>query len=448
MNNVLVSIAIAAILSMPSGKAHCIEIRTVTSPGGITAWLAEDQSTSIVSLRFAFLSGSADDPADRPGTANVLAKVMSDGGRGANVDTFKTKLVKWQARLSFEAERDTIQGRIDTLARSLDNVEGLASETILGDQLDPAVVAAAIEHAEREARKTARDASALAEDTWMSAAFAGHGYARPPFGDVNSISKIGSHDLSGFAERAFTRSRLVVAAAGHIDAPTLGRVVDRIFGALPGGSPLKQSRQLKLPIPGKTLTVSLPTPDTVLRFGASAPERSDPDFTAAVVMNEILGGAPFGSRLTKALRDTAGFAYSVNSRIATDSFASVLTGEAGIGPSDAERAIAIVHAEVERLGLEGPTQEELADAKARLIGSYGFGFDSTKRVADTMLALQLDRLPPDNLGTRQAAIDSITADAIKAVTRKIAGDGRLWFVVAGGVSLQSQSGKPNSTTQH
>jgi zinc protease len=447
MKALIVSTVIAAVLSMLPGKAHSIEIRTVTSQGGITAWLAEDQSSSIVSLRFAFLSGSADDPPGKSGTANVLAKAMSDGGRGGQADTFKAKLVRWQARLSFEAERDTIQGRIDTVAQSLDDVTGLAAEIILGDQLDPAVVTAATERAARDARQAAQDTSALAEDTWMAAAFAGHGYARPTSGDFNAIPTIGSRDLSEFAERAFTKSRLVVAAAGHIDTLTLAAVLDRMFAALPSGSLPKQVPQLKAPAASRTLTVPVPAPDVVLHFGASAPMRSDSDFTAAVVMNEILGGAPFGSRLTRALRDAAGIAYSVNSRITTDRYSSVLTGEAGIGPGDSERAISIVRGQVERLAQEGPTREELDNAKARLIGSYGFGFDSTKRIADTLLALQLDRLPPDSLSTRQAAIDSVTADAIKAVTRKITGEGKLWFVVAGGLLTKSQSGKPNSITQ-
>lgn len=432
MRSLFRSVAIATLLSFNCLPAQCLEIQAITSPGGITAWLAEDQSTSIVSLRFAFLAGSADDPEGKSGLANVLAKVMSEGGRGGGAETFKQMVAKRQARFSFEAGRDTIQGQLDAPADSFEDVANVAANVIEGHTIDAAVFSYAAHEATAEAAEAVRDPSFIAEDTWMAAAFAGHGYARPTYGASDALANLTLGDLEAFASGNFTRSRLKVVAAGHIDSQTLGRILDRMFGALPLGSPDYLAPRLRVTVPGRPLSIPLPTPEVILRFGAGAPGRMDADFTAAVVMNEILGGAPFGSRLTRALREDAGLAYSVSTRIVTDRFASVFTGEASIGAGEAERAMAIVRSEAQRLASEGPSSRELADAKARLVGSYGFGFDSTRRVAENLLASLLDELPSDHIAQRQAAIEAVTIDDVRRTASIVLGSEKLWFVLAGG----------------
>lgn len=435
-------IVLAAALSFICNHGECLEVQRVTTPGGLTAWLAEDTSTSVVSIRFAFLVGSADDPADKSGLATVLAIVMSDGGRGTLAKETKQHLVRRQARLAFEAGRDSIQGRIDTVANSVDDVAAVAADAITSDDVDPEIFATGVRKAMRQAGRWSREPSALAEEAWIAAAFSSHGYARPPYGNVEALAALRPHDLAEFARRNFTRSNLKVVAAGHINATALRKVLDRMFGTLPQGVADDRHQQLAVRRPDSAPILSLPTPEVVVRFGAGIPARTNGDFMATIVMNEILGGSPFGSRLTAALRDKAGLTYSVSSRVLTDRFTSVLTGEASVGPEASEQAKSIIRQEVERLATAGVDAKELADAKARLIGSYGFGFDSTKRIADNLIALQLDGLAPNHVLERNARIAAVTADDVKASAGRLFEAGHLFFVVAGGVSAPPTDAEP------
>jgi zinc protease len=198
----------------------------------------------------------------------------------------------------------------------------------------------------------------------------------------------------------FARQRLHVAVVGDIDPETLKRLLDDTFGrscrgvrhcggaeATPAEGPLVE-------------VIERDIPQSVIRFGHGSIKRDHPDFIAAYMVNSILGGGGFGSRLMQEVREARGLVYSVFSSLQPMEHAGLLFGGAGTMNERAAETIAVVREEFERMAEEGPSEEELEEAKTYLTGSYPLGFDSNSKIASRLLSIQQDDLGIDYVNRR------------------------------------------------
>jgi zinc protease len=179
------------------------------------------------------------------------------------------------------------------------------------------------------------------------------------------------------------------------------------------------------------LLAKLPIPQSVVTFGEKGIERDDPDWYAAYVVNHILGGGGFSSRLTNEVREKRGLAYSVYSALEPLRHSGVILGGVATENARVAQSIEIIRAEWRRMRDEGPTAAELEDAKTYLTGSFPLGLDSTGKIAATLVALQRDGLGIDYLDRRDALIDAVTLDDAKRVARRLFDPDALSFVVVG-----------------
>ena len=84
-------------------RAEAIDIQKVVSPHGITAWLVEDDSVPLISMSFAFAGGAAQDPADKPGVANMLSGLLDEGAGDLDSEAFQARLDELSIDMSFDA---------------------------------------------------------------------------------------------------------------------------------------------------------------------------------------------------------------------------------------------------------------------------------------------------------------------------------------------------------
>jgi zinc protease len=142
-----------------------------------------------------------------------------------------------------------------------------------------------------------KNPNSIASRAWSEAAFPNHPYGRPSDGTEESVSAITADDLETYRKRIFARDTLKIAVVGDIDAERLGRLLDNVFGDLPEKSERKPVAKVEPTKGGVQKVVEMPFPQSVALFGVGAVERKDPDFIPAFVMNQILGGGGFASRL-------------------------------------------------------------------------------------------------------------------------------------------------------
>jgi zinc protease len=272
-------------------------------------------------------------------------------------------------------------------------------------------------------RRETTSPSDIASRTWWKTAFPGHPYGRPTNGTLESVPQISAEDLKSFARRVIARDTLKVAVVGDIDAAALGPMLDRVFGALPAKAALNPVSLATMQAIGRRIVIDLDVPQAVVALGGVGLARKDPDFMTAFVVNHILGGGSFSSRLYSEIREKRGLAYGVYSYLLPlDHAALVMAGTATSGERAAD-TLKIIEAEMRRLASDGPTAEELAKAKSYLKGSYALRFDTSTKIAGQLLQIQIDELGIDYIRKRNAEIDAVTlADAKRVAKRLFSGE--------------------------
>ena len=149
-------------------------------------------------------------------------------------------------------------------------------------------------------------------------------------------------------------------------------------------------------------------------------KRDAPDFFAAVLMNEILGGGTFTSRLYDEVREKRGLAYGVNSNLVDHQHSNALIVTTATRSDRAAETLGIVKDVVKKMAEEGPTEAELEATKKYMVGAYAINnLDSSSAIAATLVELQLDNLGIDYMQRRAALIDGVTLDQVKAAAKKL-----------------------------
>ena len=149
----------------------------------------------------------------------------------------------------------------------------------------------------------------------------------------------------------------------------------------------------------------------------------------AFVLNHILGGGGLSSRLYKEVREKRGLAYSIYEALLWMDHSALFLGNTGTRADRAGETIDAVEAEIRRIAEQGPTQQELDEAKSYLKGSQMLALDTSSKLAQAMLQYQLDKLPIDYIEKRSAIVDAVTLDDVKRVSRRLWGNGLLTVIV-------------------
>jgi zinc protease len=182
---------------------------------------------------------------------------------------------------------------------------------------------------------------------------------------------------------------------------------------------------------GGTHVVPFETPQSVVIFGHEGIERFDPDFFAAYVLNQVMGGSGFSSRLMTEVREKRGLTYGIGSYLAPMDHGELYVGQFASANDRVAEAINVVRAEWARMAAEGLTEEELAKAKTYLTGSYPLRFDGNATIAGILAGMQTEGLPIEYLETRNAEIEAVTLDDVKRVAARVLRPEALTFVVVG-----------------
>jgi zinc protease len=167
-------------------------------------------------------------------------------------------------------------------------------------------------------------------------------------------------------------------------------------------------------------------------FAENGVLRHDPDYYAAVVMNHVLGGGGFGSRLMTEVRERRGLTYGIGTGLAVYDHAGLLYGSMSSDNRTAAEALAIVRAEWARFVNDGQaTADEVNDAKLNINGSFPLQLDSTSRVAQILTSIQYQNLGIDFIERRPALIDAVTLDDVKRVAHRLLHPDQLLAVAVG-----------------
>ena len=397
--------------------ARAAEIQEVTSDSGVTAWLVEDYTVPIVAIRFVFEGGSSQDPRGKEGLVNLMSGIFDEGAGELDADAFQLALDDAGAEMNFRAGSDGMSGGMRVLAEKRQEAFGLLKLAITAPRFDQAPLDRIRAQIVASIVASSRDPKRLADIAFSEALYGDHPYGRRNEGTAETLATITADDLRMAHGRMFARERLHVGVVGAIDAETLKLELDRLFGSLPEKAELAEVPDVE-PRLGQEVRIDYPLPQTSIQLAYPGIDRKDPRFFAAYLMNHVLGGGTFTSRLFGEVRERRGLAYGVGSSLSNSRHSAALVIGTGTNSERARETLTLIRDVVERMALDGPTEEELEKAKRYLIGSYAINnLDSSAAIANTLVQLQVEELGIDYIERRADIINAVTREEAAAAAR-------------------------------
>lgn len=415
-------------LALPAQAA--LEIKEVTSPGGITAWLVEDHNIPFTALEIQFRGGTSLDAPDKRGAVNLMAALIEEGSADMDSRAFAEARDALAAEFTFQAGTDSVGISARFLTENRDQATALLRQALNEPRFDQDALDRVREQVLSILRSDEKDPSAIASAAFSALAYGEHPYGSNGDGTLETVAALTRDDILAAYQGALARDRIYVAVAGDITAEELGPLLDTLFAGLPAtGTPLPARAPWSLP-PGVTVT-DFPTPQSTVLFGQLGIARDDPDFFAAFILNEALGGGRFTARLMSEVREKRGLTYGIGSYLVGLDQAEAYMGQFSASNDKVAEAIEVIRAEWTRIGDGGLTEDELATTKTYLTGSYPLRFDGNSRIASILVGMQMEDLPIDYAVTRNAKIEAVTMDDIRRVAQDLYQPDALHFVVVG-----------------
>ncbi len=424
--------AVVALAFVAIQPAKAVEVQRVVSPGGIEAWLVEDHSNPIIAIELAFRDGgSVIDPAGKEGLANMVSGLIDEGAGEMDSRTFRREMENRSISLSFSAGLDRFFGGVQTLTKHRDKAFDLLRLALTDPRFDEEPIERIRSQILARLARDSEDPDTIAVLTMRRLLLPDHPYRRPLRGNAETVGSITRDDLVAYTRRIFSRDRLVVGVAGDITPGDLATLLDKTFLGLPeAGDPIEVAEAEPL-AEGDVVVVERDIPQSTAIFGHAGIRRDDPDYYAARVVNYVLGGGSFASRLYEEVREKRGLAYSVYSYLQPLDHGAMILGGVATQNGRVGESLDLIRTEWKRMAESGPTEEELKDAKTYLTGSFPLRLSSTGRIARMLVGIQLQKLGIDYLDRQKELIEAVTPEDAKRVARRIFDPAALTIVVVG-----------------
>ena len=422
------------LVAMIAGSVPTIaatKISEIETPGGFTVWMVREPSIPIIALEIAFRGGAGLDPAGKEGLARIVSATLDEGAGELDSLAFQTKLEELAIGLRFNAHKDTFRATLRTLTRN--QVE--AFELLASALTQPRFDAEPVERIRRsllaDLKRRKKDPDDIAGRSWFNKAFPEHPYGRSSRGYSETVAGITSDDLKSFVRSRFAKDNLVIGVVGDVAEDEIAQLIDRTLGGLPATASPWTLPEVALPTPGSLTIIKRDIPQSVVIVGMNGPKRDHPDWYTTYLMNYVLGGGGFTSRLYQEVREKRGLAYSVYSYLNPYRHAGLVLGGLGTANARVAESVRLYKSEIARMAEDGISEKELVDAKTFLNGSFPLRLDSNSKIAGIIVAMQLQGLGVDYIEKRAGLINAVTVEDVRKVARRYMRQDDLIIVVVG-----------------
>lgn len=421
--------AVAA-MQVDTYEGEFATIQQFTTPGGISVWLVEEPSIPILSLRMAWEVGTTSDPEGQEGLTNSMVYQMNEGAGDLDSQAFSKRMEELNMSFGCNAGRDATFCNASMLTENAGDAFELIAQAYAEPRFDEGPWARFVREQEVSLKTRETNPRYLAGEALEDALWPNHPYARDFTAD--SLAALSAESAKAHKDKIMSRSGMIVTAVGAMSPQELAPLIDAAASGLPESGIEVEVPQVELGAPVEApIVVELPQPQSLVTFTGPAMRRDDDDFYTAVVLNYTFGGGGFESRLMEDLRVARGLTYGIYTRVSAGEHVQTWGGSGQTKNESAAEFIDGIKENMILMVAEGMTEEELADAKSYLIGSYPLGFDSNAKIAGNMMGLRLDGLPVDFWDTRNAMVDAVTLEDVNRVAREYLKPENFTFIAVG-----------------
>ncbi|SLN63044.1 Peptidase M16 inactive domain protein [Roseovarius albus] len=423
------ALAFVAVFAAIPARAD-VDIQELTSTGGIDAWLVESHEIPFVALELRFRGGASLDTSGKRGATNLMGALLEEGAGDLDSQAFNRRAEELAVSFSYSVSDDAVSVSARFLTENRVEAIDLLRDSLINPRFDQDAIDRVRAQVESGLQSDAKDPDAIARSEFRELVYGEHPYGSVQDGTLESVAALTRDDIVAAHQAALTRDHLFVSAVGDINAEELGALLDDLLADLPEAS-VDLAGEATINLPGDVQVVDFPTPQSVVTFGQPGIDRNDDDFFAAFVLNHILGGGGFESRLMQEVREKRGLTYGIYTFLSDRDGAEIMMGSVASGNDRVAEAIEVIQNEWARIRDEGVTQAELDDAKTYLTGAYPLRFDGNGTIANIAAGMQMSGRPTDYIANRNDRVNAVTLEDINRVAREFLDPDKLTFVVVG-----------------
>jgi zinc protease len=423
-------LAAAAFVLASTVGVQAADIQNLDLGPKAQVWFAEDHTVPIIAFNISLPAGSAYDPGGKAGLAAFAGAMIDEGAGNLDSKAFHEALASRAISFSARAERDYLVISVSTLKENAPEAMRLLQLALTHPRFETEALSRVRAQIVQSLQQDQVEPPRVAGRGFAREFFGGHAYAHPITGEIASISSVTAQDLRNFARTHWVKTGLKVAVAGDITKPALTKLLGETFLPVSGANPPPLPNVGRLGAPGVHV-IPLPVPQPSAVFGLPGIMRSDPDFIPGYVANYVLGGGGFSARLMQEVRVKRGLTYGISTSLTAYNKAAVMQGSVATRANAIRQTVQVVKDTLAKFAAEGPTQQELDDAKTYLTGSFPLAFASNSGTAAQLGTFQRQNLDIGYVARRNSLIQAVTLADVKRVAKKLFDPSRLTVVIAG-----------------
>lgn len=395
-------------------------IQEVSAPNGARAWLMEDHALPIVTLRIDMEgSGSASDPKDKEGLANLAAHLLDEGAGNMDSLAFNKAMEGHAIHFNAEVDEDTLTVGVETLSEFKSNAFDLLALALNKPRFDNGAVERIRTDLVTDIKQMEENPSYVASLKWKGLAFSGHPYAQPKQGTPESLAHVKREDLLKYGAERIVCAPHRIEIVGDMTSSEVSDLLTKLFPATHCNTTQAEIADVKVADGGAPIRVKLDIPQTVIQASLPSLMRDDPHYYAMVVLDQVFGGGTLTARLGEEIREKRGLAYYADSDLETMDHSAYMSIRFATRNEQADEAVDVFTKEIDKMRAKGITAAELERAKRYLTGSFALQLDSQASIAAYMSGMQHYKLGIDYLTKRNSKINAVTLDEVNALAKNI-----------------------------
>lgn len=421
------------LLTLTVSNSLAVEFSKKTYPNGLTLIHVERKTIPAISVSLIMTASTLQETPDKSGLANLTAKMLLEGTKKTSAKKLSEKIDFLGATVSASASYDYTTLTMNLLKRDKEEMFGLFSEILLQPAFEEKEFQRIRQQIKGALKQREEEPAFLAEKEFRKLVFKDHPYGRIIEGSQEGLDRITLEDLKQFYKANYTPAGAFITIVGDISFKEADELVSKHLSSWEGVD-LKGHRDIMPKVPEPTKQVSIIDKDLTqanIIVGHLGVERSNPDFYALSVMNYILGGGGFASRLMKVVRDDLGLTYGISSHFSMSIDKGYFEVEVQTKNDSAGEVVKEIVNQLRLMQKEPVSDQELADAKSFLIGSFPRRLETNRKIADFMSLVQYYRLGDDYLKKYPEYIQSVTKEDLLRVARKYLHPDRYTLVITG-----------------
>jgi len=416
---ILFSLTLFAIHCSLLTDVYALDANKTILPNGLMVLHSEKHNLPIVMITLIVKAGLLDEPKEKAGLANLTADLLDEGTKSRKSSEISEEIEFIGAGLGASAGGDYTTITLSVLKKDLEKGFEIFSDVILNPVFPQEELERKRELIKGSLKQREEDPSFLAERSFKKEVFGEHPYGRLVEGLTETLSEITREDLLRFHSKYFIPNNAILSVVGDLTPAELNSLIKKYLDSWKIAElPERKIHPMNEEKIKKAVKIDRDVTQATIIIGHLGISRDNPDYYAVSVMNYILGGGGFSSRLMQKIRDELGLAYDVSSFFTPGKEKGLFQAEVQTKNESANSAIEEILKQIGKIKDEKVSDEELSGAKDYLTGSFPRRLDTNRKIADFLATVEFYNLGLDYAEKYASFINEVTTEDVQRVAGK------------------------------